>query len=288
MGKNALDNNNQKFYTNRFLSFASNLLTILSYVGISLAALFGFIRKNFWMLVPIICLILLILFIRYLRKNKSKAVSFIMKLIAPAMPYKFTKCDITYEYYDNRKMSFRVVYHVKALQVDVDRINIKINWSGEDKSNPIKPVVIKDKSLENNDSDKLIFTGTEFGYAYYELCSKKKHGNGDEFVLAYEIQMKVKDKIPSPHLLCSISALTDELSMQVIFPSTLYPESAKGREYLNSTDFHPWGTRDISPARQKEDGRWILSYAPSSPIYGGKYVIEWDQFSELEKVGEKS
>ena len=47
MGKNALDNNNQKFYTNRFLSFASNLLTILSYVGISLAALFGYYMLDF-------------------------------------------------------------------------------------------------------------------------------------------------------------------------------------------------------------------------------------------------
>lgn len=263
-----------KIYISKISAVIANVLSFFSWVGIGASAVYGFIKHNIWVFVPIVLLFAFILIVRYIRRHKTKIISLVMNWFSPSMPYMIKEQKVTYKYEKNNTCNLRVEYLVKALQVDVDRINIRFNWSGESKDNKIQPEAVKDKSIKNNFTRALNPIGGEFGYAFYELYASKKYNKDDEFPLAYEIKdMRITDKEPSPHLLVSVTAVTDNLEMEVSLPSYIYPENVKAKEFLNSTDFYPWQTQKIEP--EKDGDNWILRYSPSYPIYGGKYLIEW-------------
>lgn len=261
------------FFAGKVFTTLANVVSILSWIGLGGTVFYAVLSKIWVWLVLCLVPIAFIFIIAYAKKHKSQIMSRFMRWLAPAMPYMINNWNVVYEYVNSTQMRFEATYLVKALQVGVDYIIVRYNWSGENADNKIIPKVISDR--DGFESSRLEFVGTEYGYSYYKLYSLRTHNKGDVFKLGVQIEdMNVKGKDPSPHLLTSVIAVTEMLSMSVVFPANIYPNKVVCMEYINSTDFYYWQSKRIE-AKRNED-KWIISHNQKNPIYGGKYVIEWE------------
>lgn len=268
----------------RLLSIVSNILTIISWLGItSISVVFVFFQHNFWLIVPFAVLILLLIVLYIFRKQHDNLIKWFLKLFAYNTQYYFEEWTARYEFKSEYKMSFYTSYVVRALQSGVDHIKVRFNWTGSTDTNPITPTPICDSDFH---SMRLEWYQKEYGYNYYKLFSRNKINKNDKPIkLGVKIEnLDDKYKKASPHLLTSISVVTKKLNMIVVLPTTIYPERIRCLEYLHSTDDVHW--HDLSDqhtlVRDSESKHWILSWTVNKPVFGGKYIMSWEP--EIEKT----
>lgn len=266
------DSKTHNLRVGKIFEITANAGSLLGWCGIPLSVLLAYFRKSWLLVIPGALLLIFVLFLRYCRNNHRKIISWIMTLFAPNAPYRLLTWDAVYEYRSMSEMCFRSVYEVKAMQTGVDHIRIRFNWSGESANNPIVPQVLQEPGFQ---SKHLEDDGSEYGYHYYKLFSHTFHNRSDDpFKLGIKIpSMKVDNQSLSHHLLVSVSMLTEQLKMRVVFPENIIPEDIEFFEYIHATDDYHWYTRTLKP--RNADGKWIIEQSIPDPIYGGKYMIRW-------------
>lgn len=267
---------NKKFSTviGKVFSIISNIISIVSWLGISGSVVLLFIYKNVFLIIPIIVGVLTIVIIHLCKVNRVSIIKRVFNMFAYNMQYSFDEWIVQYEYHSPYKMSFYTTYMVKALQTGVDHIRVRFNWSGATETNPIKPLPACEDDYQ---SDKIVFFHREYGYLYYKLYSKNTINRNDK-----PIKMGVKlenlednAKKASPHLLTSVSVVTKVLKMRVILPINMRPEDIHCLEYLHSTDDFHW--RDLSNCYKLEKiaNKWHIIWDVDKPVFGGKYIMSW-------------
>lgn len=256
----------------KLFEIIANAGSLLGWCGIPLSVCLAYFRKSWLLVVPGILILILVLFLRYCRNNHRKIISWIMTLFAPNAPYRLLAWDAVYEYRSMTEMCFRVEYEVKAMQTGVDHIRVRFNWSGESGSDPIEPRALQGPGFQ---SERLEDDGREYGYRYYKLFNHTPHNRTDSpFKMGVEIpSMKADVQKLSHHLLVSVSMLTEQLSMRVVFPENIIPEDIEFFEYIHATDDYHWNTKTLQP--QRLNGKWVIEKTIPEPIYGGKYKIQW-------------
>ena len=259
----------------RIFSIISNIIAILSWIGISsISFLFVFFYRNFWLAIPLLVLVLLLFVLRIIKKQYKNIIKWFLKLFAYNTQYYFDEWTAKYEFHSQYKMSFHTTYIVKALQAGVDHIRVRFNWSGSSDDNPISPRPIVKRDY---DSDKLELYQQQYGYNYYKLYSKNKiNKNQGSLKLGVELNNLVDtQKKASPHLLTSISVITNKLYMIVVFPENIYPEKIWCLEYLHATDDIHWNDLTDEHTLERKDKKWVLSWTITKPVFGGKYYMSW-------------
>lgn len=258
-------------------STISNWAGILSYLGISVAAVLAFLKKYALAILLVVIAIIVLILIHLCKKYRASIIKFILRQFAPNSPYRFTKWEAIYEYTSMNTMAFRTRYTVKAMQAGVDHIRVRFNWSGATDTNPIKPKPAKTSGCT---TQRIEFAGDEYGYKYYNVFNRTAFNKGEQDVkLGVDIEdMRVSNKKEvSHHLLSSISVVTDTLQMIVVLPSNIYPNNIIAHEYLHATDETHW--RDCSTectVERRDDGKWKVSWEIDKPVFGGKYIIYWN------------
>ena len=79
----------------------------------------------------------------------------------------------------------------------------------------------------------------------------------------------------SPHLASGIYEETDEIVLRVIFPMEINITNIRKLEFIHYTDeehFHC--INENTP--EIRNGKKVIEYPVKSPIYGGKYIIDWE------------
>lgn len=252
----------------------SGIASVFSWLGISVAVLWGFLCKTWLWLIPVAILAIVLFFLWFCKHNHKRIIGWIQGLLAPNLPYRLTRWEIEYEYKSMNEMRYHADYEVQAMQTGVDHIRVRYNWSGETEDNPIYPVPVTEHGYQTGD---LRSDGKEYGYNYYKVMSKTQFNKEDgPFKLGVRIApLKVGKRPVSHHLLASISMATDVLVMRVLLPPNIRPTRIECFEYLHATDDYHWHKYEWK-AEQGEDGKYEIEWEISRPIYGGKYVIKWE------------
>lgn len=256
-------------------------LDIISFLGFTASAIIGCIKRNWMFAIPTVIFILIFIVIaicrkyNLFRKYNHRIASFVMNLFSPNNGYKLKEWKTVYEYLNEDNMKFHVEYEVDPLQSDVNFINVRYNWSGENETNPIIVKPIKNKGFDTKNLEEI---GKEYGYKLYKLHSNNTYNKNDKpFKLGVKMDLSKKPEDPiSHHLLTSISMKTENLRMIIKFPYSLHPTNIRKLEYLHSSDYVHWVSDNSYKAELDENNKWVIKWDVENPIYGGKYVIKWD------------
>ena len=256
-------------------SVVSNILTIVSWLGITATSIFLYFTKNYFLIIPIVLLLTLVICIFICKRNNVDIIKAIMAFFAYNMKYSFDEWVAEYEYHSKDTMSFKTSYTVRALQTGVDHIYVRFNWSGATDEKGIDPRPVNSGNFK---SEKMEFCHKEYGYNYYKLFSKNVINKGDHPIqLGYKLE-NLNDSLgkASPHLLTSISVVTKKLKMIVILPQNIKPQNIRCLEYLHSTDDYHW--HDLSDNVKPEliGKRWHIIWEIEKPVFGGKYILSWE------------
>lgn len=259
----------------KVFSAVSDVLTILSYLGLTLSVIAGIIKKSLICVIPFVISIIILIIICFCKKNNTAIIKYILKIFAYNMQYTFDEWTTEYEYHTIDKMSFSTSYLVRAQQTGVDNIRVKFNWSGATDLNPINPQPICKGDFQSN---RIELFAREYGYNHYKLYSKHSINKGDT-----PIKMGVKlsnlvdtERKASSHILTSISVDTKKLTMIAIFPTTMPIKNIRCLEYLHSTDDFHWHNLSDEHKIELSGSKQYLIWSVDKPVYGGKYIMSWE------------
>lgn len=255
-----------------------NAASILSYIGIPVSIILAFCKQFRWAIFTFTVAIVVLLLIHVVHRKRDSIIKLVFRWFAPNSQYCYAVWESTYEYISMKEMAFRSRYVVKALQTGVDHIRIRLNWSGATEANKIHPEIEKGAECSTKSIE---YVGDEFGYKFYDVYSQKPLNKGDEPVkLGININgmTATEEKKVSHHLLTNVSVITDTLHMKVILPKNIYPKNIVAHEYLHATDDYHWRdhSSELSRPQRQDDGKWVISWSISKPVYGGKYLITWE------------
>lgn len=257
-------------------SFISNFASILSFLGISTAALMFYLKKYILALGIAVCAFCVWGVFKICFKFRDSIIKRVLRWFAPNSTYSFSKWETEYEYKSLECMSFRTRYSVKAMQAGVNHIRVRFNWSGASESNPIIP---KPAMSDGCTTKEIKPAGEEYGYKYFDVFNQTSFNKGDpEVLLGVDIEdMKTDDpQKVSHHLLTSVNVVTDVLTMVIIFPKNIYPENIVAHEYLHATDDNHWREHTTAcKLNRNAEGKWVISWSVKNPVFGGKYIIHW-------------
>lgn len=258
-------------------SVISNWASVLSFAGVSAAALMTCLKQYFWASCIGTLAVLLFVFFRICFKCRDKIIKSVLRWFAPNSSYSYEEWNAEYEYKSLTCMSFRTRYKVKALQSGVKNIRVRFNWSGASESSPIIP---KPFCADGYTTKEVKYAGEEYGYTYYDVINQTSFNKGDTPVmLGVDIEdMKTNDpqKI-SHHLLTSVNVVTDQLNMTILFPQNICPKNIVAHEYLHATDDNHWRERSSECSRVfRDDNKWEVTWKVKDPVYGGKYIVHWN------------
>ena len=264
-------------FIGKFFSVFETFLSILSYLGITLSVLWGFFKKNFWMIIPFTIFSGILICVFLCKKYHVELIKKFITLFAINCPYKYVRYKATYEYESMEQMKLHTTYLVKALQTGVEFIRVRFNWSGATEKNPVVPSIISNGEYE---TDRIEFEKSEYGYNCYKLYSKNKCNKNDPPVkMGVDLgTLVVKDKKISHHLQACINVITDSLELEIILPFGIYPSKVCFLEYLHSTDdehWHKFSDSDYTKPKL-ENEKWVIRWVIEKPVFGGKYIIEFD------------
>lgn len=262
------------FAVGKTLATIADLISVLSWIGVSVSVISSIVSRNLAWIIPLCIFSVLILIAFLCKKNHILIVKWIMNMLAYNMKYVLDEWTARYEYLSAKEMTFRTTYVVRALQPGMDHIRVRFNWSGETDSNPIEPKPIVETGF---DSVRMELFDKEYGYKHYNLYSRNKINKGDEPLklgVTLDGLVDVSEKA-SPHILTSISVVTDRLKMIAVLPIHMIPEDIHCYEYLHSTDDCHWHDLTSMCECKTEGNKWQVSILIDKPVFGGKYILKW-------------
>jgi hypothetical protein len=193
---------------------------------------------------------------------------FFMNLTVPDKLCEITSKSIVYEYLSMTEMRFKNEFYIKPLHDGLDSFSDKYKWTG---SEPVEPEPLVP-------THRIEPVGSTSGFERYKIIFGNKCYNKHDGPLKTGIfieSMRDTDQTACPYLSTGIYDKTRNLSLEVCFPMNLNPTNIRKLEYIHYTDEeHYRCVRENSP--EIADNRKIIKWIIKKPIYGGKYVIDWE------------
>lgn len=191
-----------------------------------------------------------------------------MNMTAPDKLCEIVSKNLVYEYLSMTEMSFKNEFYVKPLHDGLDSFSDKYKWTGSESVMP-EPLV---------NTHRIELVDSINGFDRYKIIFGNKCYNKHDGPLKTGIilkNMRDTDKTACPYLSTGIYDKTKNLTLQVCFPMNLNPTNIRKLEYIHYTDEeHYRCINENSP--EIIDNRKIISWNIKKPIFGGKYVIDWE------------
>jgi len=201
-------------------------------------------------------------------------IGFFLNLTAPKKNYKFVRKEVIYEFSDRTHMRYEKIFCVKPTVSHFRPIiDDKYNWTGKT-SLTIKP--------QDEEHWKIEVCGTRFGLTRYQFSPTvaymyKLYNKGEKFKLASVIEdIEDTEKKSSLHLSSGIYEKTDLLILRVVFNPDLKPVNGRKYEFVHYTDDEHYDSDKLPVTFNSDTGKKELKWEIENPLYGGKYVIDWE------------
>lgn len=265
----------KKIAKNEFISLISDIITIISGIITIIPLAMLFLQKgNFWIVVCSVFVLILFAILLFIFRKKI-ALKFLVKymnLTAPDKAYSIASKKLVYEYKSETEMYFMNEFYIKPEHDGVTSFTDKYRWSASDTIVPT-PLI---------PSHKIEMLDRKYGYQQYQIkFDSKRHNRRDKPVkTGVEFKsMKDPQQKALPHLGTGIYDLTKNLTLEVWFPLNMKVINIRKLEYIHFTDEEHFSCEeDCSTEIEEVAGvkKQVIRYEIKNPIYGGKYLIDWD------------
>lgn len=255
--------------TVRFLSFVADILGIISALIVIPPVIAAFFTQSIKIAFFVIPALILAVFV-WINRHKiaRNTLFYFLSLTAPSKSYKLTEKEVIYEFISRTQMRHEKNFNVKILHTSFQGIDDKYRWTGD---SLLKPVPKDQKHFKIN------MLGAKFGLIryYVEVLGDKKYSknNSEKIGVVFE-DIKDPDKKSSLHLSTGIFEKTDCLKLAILFDPSLRPINGRRLEYIHYTDDVHYTSDNIEP--EYKDGKLCYVWTIKKPLYGGKYMIEWE------------
>lgn len=256
----------------KFISLTASILGIISFCITSVPLIISILNKSLSVLNITLSAVFIAIFMCiaiFRRQFAERILNLFMNLTSLDKPYKLLKKTVIYEFITREEMRHEKFFLVKALHNGVDNITDKYQWSGGEISH-IEPYFKKDAvELLCNRS----------GIQTYRIFDKngRRFGKGEVFETGMKMELKDPGHKSSPYLSSGVYEITDRLTLIVLFKMDLKPVNIRKLTYIHYTDEDHIRCEEVDSLEINKTGdRKMIVFDIPSPIYGGKYVIEWD------------
>lgn len=268
---------------NQLINGIASALTIASVAfGILTSVGFGEILKNFFDLefkysfyLALLAAVLVSLFLIYLSRRFGNLIAqrfiyALFRMTAPArLDYVLTKKESIYTYETRTEMSFEKIYEPRVVKGSFSGIEDCYAWSGEA---PLPEPSCPDPHQIYERLDN------KYGPTRFKLSFKDRrtYHRGDAVpTMKLKIENIVDNgKTSSLHLSSGVYEKTDVLVLRVRFKCGIGVTDIRKLTYIHYTDHEYYSS---------EEGKLCccgeyceILWSVKKPIYGGKYVIEWN------------
>lgn len=256
----------------KFISFTASVLGIISFCITAIPLIISIVNRSAMPISIVLGALFIVLFMCvaiFRQRIAEKMLKFFMNLTSLDKPYKLMKKKVIYEFISREEIRHEKTFVVKALHNGVDNITDKYQWSGGEVY-AIEPLFKKDAvELQNNRS----------GIQTYRIFDKngRRFGKGEIFDMGMKMELRDPDHKSLPYLSSGVYEITDRLTLVVLFSMDLMPVNIRLLSYIHYTDEDHFKCEDIDKLDINATGdRKMVVFDIPSPIYGGKYIIEWD------------
>ena len=258
-------------YIGNFLTFIGTIFTILSFYGYSASG-----HNIVWLILGIF-FVTVTLFVFIYKKNISKRVLvFVLNKTVSSQNIEIHDKVVKYEHIDRHKYRFQSTFSIKVVgNTPINSHEEKIKWTAGYISEivPTKPhhKIEYDKNASAyNSIDKQIFK--------IVFPNDKQISKNDE---AYKTGFKIlnlvdENQTAKPILMVGVYNVTKNLTMKVYFAGSLNPIEIRGLKFAHFIDKEPYDSVPLELKYDEEADKNYVEFFIKSPIYGGKYVIDWN------------
>lgn len=266
----------------------SSEMKLLKYIGNSLSALsilftilsfYGYSASKHDIIYFIISIILLIItgFIFIYRKNISKSILvFILNKTVSNQNIEIRDKVVRYEHIERYKFKFQSIFSIKVIgDTPINTHTEKLKWTAGFISDvlatqPNHHIEYDKNPLSYNHIDKQNFN---IIFPNGKTISK----NDEPYKTGFKILNLVDDKhIAKPILVVGIYNVTKNLTLKVCFCENLHPIEIRGLKFAHFIDEEPYDSVPLDLKHDDENNNYYVEFNIKTPIYGGKYAIDWN------------
>lgn len=177
--------------------------------------------------------------------------------------YNILQKTAIYTYLGNDQYEFKKEYQISPQRKDLDRINDRFKWSGDDngcKITPLRP----DHSINN--------TWQQENWRCYSIYFNQNCQLKHPYIVGSKITNLIdKSKSAVPFLSNSIGKKTKCLTLVVVFPQKHHPKRAKFEVFSSYSELNPNFKEELTYDEDINGFKKTIHY----PRKGWKYVISW-------------
>lgn len=257
-------------YISQTLSFISMLLTILSFYGYSSTK-----NKIIYLILSILFFIITF-FIIINRKNISKRILvFILNKTVSSQNIEILDKTVVYEHLERYRFKFQSLFSINVVgNTPINSHLERLKWS----AGFIPEVVaVKQNQKIEYDKDPLSYNQIEKQNINIIFPNGKTISKNDEpYRTGFKILNLYDEKhISKPILVVGIYNITKNLTLKVYFPENLYPIEIRGLKYAHFIDEESYDSIPLKLQHDDENNKYYVEFFIKTPIYGGKYAIDW-------------
>lgn len=257
-------------YISRTLSLFSTIFTILSFYGYSSN------KNHFIYFILGVMFFLFTIFTFINRKNISKRILvFILNKTVSNQNIEILDKTVIYEYVERYRYKFQSVFSINVVgNTPINSHLERLKWSAGFISEVI--AVKKNQRIEY-DKNPLSYNQIDKQNFNIVFPDGKTISKNDE---PYKTGFKILDlydekRIAKPILVVGIYNITKNLTLKVSFPEFLHPIEIRGLKYAHFIDEEPYDSIPLDLKYDDENNKYYIEFFIKTPIYGGKYAIDW-------------
>jgi hypothetical protein len=260
----------------KFISFTASVLGIVSFCLTSIPLIISILNKAAMPISIILGAVFVVLFMCiaiFRQRIAENMLKFFMNLTSLDKPYKLLHKTVIYEFLSREQMRHEKTFLVKALHSGVDHITDKFQWSGGE------VYALQAKTANKESLNEIVFLKNRSGIQTYGIYDKsgKRYGRGEVFEMGMKMELKDPERKSSPYLSSGVYEKTERLTLVVLFSLDLRPVNIRKLSYIHYTDEDHYKCEDgVKLEINAEGNRKMVVFDIPSPIYGGKYIIEWE------------
>lgn len=256
-------------YIGNIISFTSGIITILSFYGYQNT-------KNVTLIFFGIIFILLTIFLFLNRYKMAKYIlAVILNKTVPNSNIMILDKEVIYEHKERYKFKFKSSFFIKVIGNEpINSHKELLKWTAGFISN-VQPIrnnqsIEFDKNpLSHNFIDKQTFI---IKFPNGMMLSK----NDEPYKTGFKIlDLDDNEQKSKPILVVGVYNITKNLTLKVLFNENLHPIDPRGLKYAHFIDEIPYDTVKLELKYDDEKYMHYVEFKINSPIYGGKYAIDW-------------
>lgn len=257
-------------YISRTLSSFSTIFTILSFYGYTSN------KNHFIYFICGVIFFICTIFIFINRKNISKRILvFILNKTVSNQNIEILDKTVVYEHVERYRYKFQSVFSINVVgNTPINSHLERLKWSAGFISEVIavkrnQRIEYDKNPLSYNQIDKQIFN---IVFPDGKTISK----NDEPYKTGFKILDLYDEKhIAKPVLVVGIYNITKNLTLKVSFPESLHPIEIRGLKYAHFIDEEPYDSTPLDLKHDDENNKYYVEFTIKTPIYGGKYAIDW-------------